>query len=223
MHIIGLCGFAGSGKSTAANFLVREHGFTRLSFATAVKDITAILFGWDRERLNGTTPQDRLWREEPDLFWSARMQRPWTPRIALQFVGTDLCRQHVHENIWAEQVVAQIRRLGPTAKVIIDDVRFVNEIQTLRGIGAHLLIVHRQYDGNTIFPTAEHALLWEQAPILPSSIPLHPSEWNWLQIADIKTMPYIINDGSYDTFFAKLNMWYTTSVLNSSFLEVTTV
>lgn len=223
MHIIGLCGFAGSGKSTAADFLVREHGFTRLSFATAVKDITAILFSWNREYLDGRTPETRVWRETPDAFWSARMGRPWAPRHALQMVGTDLCRQHVHANIWVERVMAQIHQMGDTAKVVIDDVRFVNEIDILRHAGAQILVIQRRGDNDTVFPTTEHAYLWEVAPQLPETTTLHASECNWLTVSDIKSLPRIINKGTYKSFYSALNAWYTTSVLNSSFLEVTTV
>lgn len=39
MNVIGLTGLAGSGKSTVANYLVREHGYTRLSFAGPVRDM----------------------------------------------------------------------------------------------------------------------------------------------------------------------------------------
>lgn len=214
MHIIGLCGFAGSGKSTAAEFFVREYGFTRLSFAAAVKDITAILFGWDRHRLEGETPQDREWRERPDKFWSSRLDRSWSPRTALQFVGTDLCRTHVHPNIWVDRIIAHIHQIGPDATVVIDDVRFINELALLRNVGAHIAIVQRRYDDGTVFPTPEHARVWHHAPALQDlevSPKLHASEWNWMQTPDIKHLPILMNDGSYDTFYATLRTWYTTT------------
>ena len=37
MNVIGLTGFAEVGKSTVAGYLVKEHGFTRLSFAAPLK------------------------------------------------------------------------------------------------------------------------------------------------------------------------------------------
>lgn len=225
MQLIGLCGFANSGKSTAAEFLVREHGFTRLSFAQAVKDITAILFGWDRTRLEGNTPQDRAWREQPDSYWTPRMNRPWTPRYAMQFVGTDLCRQHVHSDIWAEQVLARIHHLGPTAKVVIDDVRFLNELYLLRRAGAQVAVIQRRQPDGTYFPSQEHAALWAHAPQSPRDVQtsLHQSEWNWLCVPDIKDLPVIQNEGSYDQFYAALQTWYTNTILLPSSFEVTTV
>ena len=57
--IIGITGFIGSGKDTAANYLVAQHGFRRDSFAGALKDAVAQIFGWDRELLEGTTKSSR--------------------------------------------------------------------------------------------------------------------------------------------------------------------
>ena len=42
-HLIGLYGPPRSGKDTVAQFLVEEDGFTRLSFADALRDIAYAL------------------------------------------------------------------------------------------------------------------------------------------------------------------------------------
>ena len=41
--IIGLTGFDGAGKTTVANYLEREHGFTVVSFADELKRLLMIL------------------------------------------------------------------------------------------------------------------------------------------------------------------------------------
>jgi hypothetical protein len=208
MALVGLCGFAGSGKSTVAHYLAEEYGFTRLSFASAVKDITAILFQWDREALEGNTDESREWRTQPDPFWTERLGSPWTPRKALQFVGTDLCREHVHADIWIDLLLAKIRRLGPDANVVIDDVRFVNEIRALHRENAHLLVVHRRQADGSYFPSREHALLWSSAPhILTTS--LHPSEWDWLRVSGVKEMPALLNQEDRTALYRQLDLWYT--------------
>lgn len=224
MQLIGTCGFLGAGKSTVADYLVRTHGFTRLSFAAAVKDITAVLFGWDRQLLEGATPTSREWRDQPDAFWTSRMGRAWTPRLALQFVGTDLCRTHVHPNIWVDTVLKQIQALGPTARVVIDDVRFVNEIDLLRAVGGQIVVVLRRQTDGTYFPSYEHARLWNDAgnPDVTSSL-LHPSEWNWLRISDIKECPQILNLGSQESLYASVEQWYTIARMNSLFHEDVTL
>ena len=55
MNIIGFSGLAGSGKDTAADYLINTYGdcFRKLSFGDAVKDIAAVAFGWDRKLLQG--------------------------------------------------------------------------------------------------------------------------------------------------------------------------
>jgi len=222
MELVGLCGFAGSGKSTVAQYLVREHGYTRISFAAAVKDITAILFQWDRASLEGTTPETREWRMQPDPFWSERFGEGWTPRKALQFVGTDLCRNHLHQNIWIDLVLAKIQRLGPDAKVVIDDVRFVNEVRALTDAGAQLLVVHRRQDDGSYFPSREHAFLWSSAPHITATT-LHASEWDWLQVRDIKEMPSLLNAGNYTALYRQVELWYTTHVSKPVSSEVITV
>lgn len=179
MHIVGFCGFIGSGKSTAAEHLVEAHGFTRLSFAGRLKDITALTFGWDRSRLEGKTPEDRTWREETDPYWTERLGRNITPRIALQYMGTEVFRNNLHEDIWAHILIAQARSLGPDAKIVIDDVRFVNECRAIRAEGGQIVVLHRE------FANSEYTRVWGEAfnpeRTVELASTLHPSEWNWLK------------------------------------------
>lgn len=216
MCVIGLSGFAGAGKSTVAEYLVRQHGFVRLSFAAAVKDITAVAFAWDRQRLEGASPQDRAWREEPDTFWSERLGKPFTPRYALQYIGTDVFRTHVLPTIWADLVVAKIRHMAPTTNIVIDDVRFVNEREALRKEGAIFLLVRRE-----TFQTALHHDLWttvrrresirDQAP----THELHPSEWDWLRDPTVADDVELLNRGSYDDLYAAVDEWWYNSSQHS--------
>ena len=67
--IIGLIGFAGSGKDTIAEYLERCRMFNVDSFASNLKDAASVIFGWDRLMLEGKTKESREWREMPDKFW----------------------------------------------------------------------------------------------------------------------------------------------------------
>jgi len=209
MCIIGLSGFAGSGKSTVAEYLVRQHGFVRLSFASAVKDITASAFAWDRQRLEGATPQDRTWREQPDDFWSQRMGKPFSPRYALQYIGTDVFRNHVLSSIWADLVIAKIRGIDTTENIVIDDVRFVNEREVLRKIGTRFLLLRLAQ-----FPSFIHEQLWTTARkgLSPANVAglkaLHTSEWEWLQDSNVAYDDEIVNQGSYDDLYAEVDKWW---------------
>ena len=44
MNIIGVCGQAGAGKDTIADFLVKDHKFVKLSFADPLKRICHDVF-----------------------------------------------------------------------------------------------------------------------------------------------------------------------------------
>ena len=89
MSIVAICGFIGSGKNTAADYLVSDCKFVRASFASSLKDAVSSVFGWDRELLEGITEESRLWRENVDIWWSERLNIPnLTPRWVLQHWGT---------------------------------------------------------------------------------------------------------------------------------------
>ena len=134
--IIGLYGAQGSGKDTIANIMVAKHGFVKISFASALKDVVSILFSWPREMLEGDTPESRLWREAPDPDWSQKTGiTGFSPRKALQYVGTDLIRNQVYANIWTgivENRISMILDANPAAKIVITDCRFLNEIDMLK-------------------------------------------------------------------------------------------
>lgn len=51
--IIGISGLAGSGKDTAADLLVRDHGFVKVVFATPIKEFCEWAFDFSHEQLWG--------------------------------------------------------------------------------------------------------------------------------------------------------------------------
>ena len=129
--IIGLCGFAGSGKGTLADILVENHGFRKISFATKLKDTASVMFGWDRDLLEGITDESRAWREEVDEYWSNELEQEITPRIMLQLFGTDCVRKNLHNNIWVS-IVKKTLIDNPDVNWIIPDVRFPNEVDVIQ-------------------------------------------------------------------------------------------
>ena len=129
--IIGLCGFAGSGKGTLADILVENHGFSKISFATKLKDTASVMFGWDRDLLEGITDESRAWREEVDEYWSNELEQEVTPRIMLQLFGTDCVRKNLHNNIWVS-IVKKTLIDNPDVNWVIPDVRFPNEVDVIQ-------------------------------------------------------------------------------------------
>jgi hypothetical protein len=140
--IIGFVGFIGSGKDTAADYLVNFHGFRRDSFANTLKDAVAAVFGWDRTLLEGRTKEAREWREQVDTWWAKRLDMPnLTPRWILQYWGTEVCRQGFHDDIWIASVENKMRKT--TDNIVISDVRFPNEIQAIHNAGGKVIWVQR--------------------------------------------------------------------------------
>ena len=139
--IIGISGFIGSGKDTAANYLVGFHGFRRDSFAGALKDAVAAVFGWDRELLEGLTPEARHWREQQDNWWTNRLDMVITPRWVLQYWGTEVCRHGFHDDIWIAALENRLR--SRTGNTVISDVRFPNEIASIKNAGGQIIWVQR--------------------------------------------------------------------------------
>jgi hypothetical protein len=140
--IIGVCGFIGSGKDTIADYLVGFHGFRRDSFAGTLKDAVAAVFGWDRELLEGRTPEARAWREQVDPWWANRLNMPdLTPRWVLQFWGTEVCRKGFNDDIWIASLENKLR--NSTDDVVISDCRFPNEFKSIKNVSGITMRVVR--------------------------------------------------------------------------------
>ena len=141
-QIIGICGFIGSGKDTAADYLVNFHEFRRDSFAATLKDAVAAVFGWDRELLEGRTKQAREWREQIDPWWAERLNMPeLTPRLVLQLWGTEVCRRSFHDDIWIASLESRLR--NSKDNIVISDCRFPNEIRAIKEAGGKVIWVQR--------------------------------------------------------------------------------
>ena len=142
--ILGITGLIGSGKDTIADYLTTHHGFKRVSFAASLKDAVASVFGWDREYLEGTTKASRQWREKRDEWWSNRLGMDITPRWILQYWGTDVCRNHFHNDIWVASVEHKL--LNSNEDIVITDCRFDNEVNAIKNAGGVALRVKRGSD-----------------------------------------------------------------------------
>lgn len=148
--IIGICGWKGSGKDTISDYFIKNYGYKKDSFAKSLKDMASSIFNWDRDLLEGITEESRIWRETPDIFWETRLDwknhigyklsERFTPRFALQYLGTQLFRENFHYNLW---VFSMESRLINSDKIIIPDVRFQNEIEMIKNLGGVMIWVQR--------------------------------------------------------------------------------
>lgn len=141
-RIWAVSGLIGSGKDTIADYLCTVHGFKRLSFAASLKDAVALVFGWDRTLLEGSTKHSREWREQVDSWWAQRLNIPHlTPRWVLQHWGTEVIRLHFHDEMWVASVENKLRQSQDD--IVITDCRFKNEIDAIKRIGGITLRASR--------------------------------------------------------------------------------
>jgi hypothetical protein len=177
--IVGLVGFIGAGKGTVADLLVERHNFFKESFANSVKDSCAAVFGWDRAMLEGDTPESRAWREQPDQWWSDKLGREFSPRLALQLMGTEAGRDVFHPDLWVHTVLRRCEQ-APYNNYVIADVRFPNEINAIKDSGGVVIRVRRGDDPEW-YTLARECNVYNKLDIMRNAYPeVHYSEWAWI-------------------------------------------
>lgn len=194
--IIGISGLIGSGKDTVAQYLVDQHGYTRHSWASSVKDAVANIFGWDRALLEGDTAESRVWRERVDRWWSHRLEIPnFSPRYALQYVATDLFREKLHQDIWIASV--EYKLVSSRGDVVISDCRFQNELDTIRRLGGVCIRVVRGSDPPWVELARNDFNKFREA--YPQ---IHPSEYSSVGLY----YDYVLdNNGTLEQLYSNIN------------------
>ena len=186
--IIGLVGFIGCGKGTVGDFLEQDHHFVKDSFAAPLKDAVSTIFGWDRDMVEGSTKASRDWREQPDEFWTAKFGYTFTPRLALQLLGTEAGRNVFHPDIWVASLLNRCnKRMENT---VITDVRFKNEVAAIDREGGIIVRVRRGPEPEW-YETAWRVNCEGLSPT--EMIGVHQSEWDWVG-SPIRNIIY--NDGT---------------------------
>lgn len=162
--IVGLASPAKGGKDMVADVIERELRDNRFSvikmrFADPLKDLVAMLFGWDRARLDNDTP----YKETPDCRWGLI-----TPRKALQLIGTEMFRDGplytgFGINMWLECMRDRLEAANEEYTdqlIIIPDCRFRDEFKLVKDMGGVMVFM----DPRPRIEEPEHCF--------------HPSEWD---------------------------------------------
>ena len=133
--------------------------------------------------LQGDTVESRDFRETPDMYWTRKLGiDQFTPRLALQLLGTEIMRTHFNQDIWLDSLEYRIRKNEQQdTMVVVSDCRFKNEldlIKELNGIVVHVIrdelpewyetAVH----ANKGSVPAKHTMETRFAKV-------HASEWKW--------------------------------------------
>lgn len=147
--IIGIAGYAGSGKSTVADWLVKEHNFERIKFADGLKDMLRAL-GLSESWIEGEL------KEEPCPLLLGR-----SPRHAMQTLGTEWGRACIGEDFWVNYWTMRVRGRLATSRcfgVVVDDVRYPNELEAVQNLSGVAWWVSRPGVRPSSYHSSEHSL-----------------------------------------------------------------
>ena len=132
-NIIGLTGYAQSGKDTLASILVEKYGYSRIAFADKIRDF---LYGINP--MVACSPTGYLQDLVNLVGWDKAKQEPQVRRL-LQDLGIS-ARDLIDENIW---VTAALGNVDSDQRVVVTDVRFENEALMIKLMGGQLWRVKR--------------------------------------------------------------------------------
>lgn len=127
--LLGLCGYAHSGKDAFASYLCETGEWTRVAFADPIKDV-AYAIGWNGEKDD-------------------------EGRVLLQDLGVGI-RKNLFEDVWVTKAEETIDRLKTS--VVVTDARFPNEIEMIRRRGGRLIWMDRPGVGPINGHISEHAV-----------------------------------------------------------------
>lgn len=170
--IIGLSGYARSGKDEAAKVLVNEFGYRRVAFADKLREF---LYAQDpiigttgseiilpnRETFEVATPENiENWLEFP-CAWGVHIrvsdvirrvswegyketQYYFEIRNQLQRLGTEAGRETLWDNIWVD---AALTGVSTSDNIVVTDVRYRNEADAIKKRGGLVVRVNRSGNG----------------------------------------------------------------------------
>lgn len=133
--IIGLSGYAQSGKNTVADILVDHHGFIALAFADAIRE-----FIYEINPMVACSPTGYLQDLVNLKGWDEAKQEPQVRRL-LQDTGAS-GRNMIDEYLWVALTLSQIKD-PHEGRYVITDVRFPNEAAALSAQGGQLWRIER--------------------------------------------------------------------------------
>lgn len=141
--LIGLCGYAGVGKDTAAVVLVEEFGYKRVAIADPIRDAIIALDPYVKEEEGFIRLSEMM---ERDGGWEAVKTNEEVRRLS-QAMGTEVGRNILSHDLWVQ--LAE-RKLDD--RTVVTDTRFPNEARLVRRHGGILVRIERPGFG----PINEH-------------------------------------------------------------------
>jgi hypothetical protein len=135
--IITLTGLKGSGKSTAAKYLVDNYGFTEFSFADPLKKSLSIMLDTSINWFHDPVLKETIiphWNNTPRYFmtkWGTEVFRETIPKITPEITS-----------LWIELMKKKINE-STCERIVVSDCRFDDEAELLRNNGSMVLEISR--------------------------------------------------------------------------------
>ena len=142
--LIAFAGPKAAGKTTAARYLAREHGYVIISFAAPLKDFLIDFMQFEPEQVYTLEGKERM---DPRYGVS--------PRRVMEAFGTDFIRKTVPD-FWV--VKMKVTLMKEDGLVAIDDARFEAELDLVRKLGG--TVVHIEGRGHNIRERKHWLLRW---------------------------------------------------------------
>ena len=119
--IILLSGYAGSGKDTVGDILVKDHGYTRFAFADRLKQYVSTKHSIDRGLMETQEGKKTIINVEDNL----------TVRDIL--IDEAAKSKRDYPNVWADFLLDDISDSGSECdKIVVTDLRYPNEYSTIK-------------------------------------------------------------------------------------------
>jgi hypothetical protein len=137
--IIGLTGYAQSGKDTVAKLLVDQFGYTRVAFADKIRDYLYEM----NPMVDNIAGEPIFLKERVDRYgWEVAKKDPHVRRT-LQNAGV-AARKTFGDGFWVHEAMkVMLNDPRPDMNYVITDVRFLNEADMIRANNGQLWRVKR--------------------------------------------------------------------------------
>lgn len=154
MNVIGLSGYARSGKNATGQILEDDYGFRQESFAQALKNVAAEINPMLNDTFGGYRTLAAMFHGYGD--WDAVKDAVPAAREFLQRLGV-ACRDQIGPDVWVDALARRLQA-HPSARYVITDVRFPNEAEFIRSLGGALWRIQRPGTGPANGHSSEVAL-----------------------------------------------------------------